>query len=169
MPSTRTGASGCSSTVSACAVNASWTVDQDNPDSCAATDTGTPNSPTRCAPWSRSRAVNRARDGICGNDSVNVARPQSSLPHFHRSLSHTSTTGSAARRTSAGRVTTRSCTRRADTPQLGHTAEPGSSVLTQTVSRPSCSTSTSTTRIPSTPNSVEALSCRTVPVAFCRS
>ena len=52
----------------------------------------------------RSRAVIRHRGGSCGTHSVNVLRSQACSSHFHRNLTHRKATGSAARRTSRGRV-----------------------------------------------------------------
>jgi hypothetical protein len=89
--------------------------------------------------------------------SVNVLRGQSALPHLSRRFTQFRATGSPALRTSAGRVTTSSCTRDDAVPQSGHAA-PSQSVTAHTSTTPPGPASTSVTRSPSTPNSADAVS-----------
>jgi hypothetical protein len=65
------------------------------------------------------------RGGTAGSHSVNVPRAQASAAHFHRRLTHRKSTGSPARRTSRGRVTTVSCSREDTVPQSVHAAAAG--------------------------------------------
>ena len=169
MPSTATGANGAASARSARPAKARCAVGQDSPPHRAAADTGAPTSPTRAATCSRSRSLTRARAGICPTISVNVARAQSGLSHFHRRLSHITATGSSPWGRSRTRRTTRSCTRLARVAQSGHTAASGSLLTVHTVTCPSPSRSTSTTCVPATPSSVEALSWSMVPATPRRS
>ena len=97
--------------------------------------------------------------------SVNVLRGQAALSHFSRLFTQLRATLSPARRTSAGRLTTISCTRDDGTPHTGHTAAPSQSVTAHTSTTPSGPGSTPVTRRPGIPNSADAVSWNTMPAA----
>ena len=107
------------------AANASCATGQEIP-ACRAASAGViPRSATSCAACSRSRAVIRHRGGRAGTDSVNVLRGHCWFSHLRRNLTQRRSTGSPARRTSRGRVSTVSCTRSETVPQSGHAAAAG--------------------------------------------
>jgi len=163
MPRYATGAAGSPRTRSAAAANASWAGSQEIP-ACRAASAGViPRSAISLAACSRSRLVIRHRGGTAGSHSVNVPRAQASAAHFHRRLTHRRSTGSPARRTSRGRVTTVSCSREDTVPQSGHAAAAGQSVTVHTSTAPPGPAATSATRRPSAPNSADAASWNTMP------
>ena len=83
-----------------------------------------PRPATSAAHCSRSRGTRRCPEGTAGHRSVNILRGQPALPHFSRRFTQFRATGSPALRTSAGHVTTTSCTRDDSVPQSGHAAAP---------------------------------------------
>ena len=102
--------------------------------------------------------VTRSPQGTAGARSVNVLRGQPALPHFSRRFTQFRATGSPALRTSAGHVTTSSCTREDSVPQPGHADAPRWSVTAHTSTTPSGPSSASVTRSPGMPNSADAVS-----------
>ena len=125
IPRCVTGAAGWSSSGPAAAVNASCADGQEIP-ACRAASAGViPRSAISCAACWRSRAVIRHRGGKTGTHSVNVLRGHCRFSHLRRYLTQRRSSASPARRTSRGRVTAVSRTRRETVPQPGQAAAAG--------------------------------------------